>query len=209
MIKATKKLEFLFCIFIIALIFAYICGIFSVNFAGRAYLDYDIYSDTILAKYMASQRTLFPEGWHFGNQIYVVATPVVAACLYPLVGDSYSAMAIASCLMTVFVIASFLWCVKPVSSVRSILVGLLVLIGGTNIGWTAHRDLWGLQVFYTMASYYACYIIGIFLTLGVYNRYLQGIPVKKLLLGVVVLLNFALGMQSLRETLVLNLPLLN
>lgn len=205
--KTVKKFNSLCYVLIIALILAYICGIFYVNFTGRSDLDFDIYSDTVLARYIASQKSLFPEGWHFGNQIYVVATPVVAGCLYPLVGDSYCAMAMASCLMTVFVIASFLWCVKPFSNAKSIAAGLLVLIGGTNIGWTAHADLTGLQVFYTMASYYACYIIGIFLTLGVYNRYGQGIGVKKPMLVAVVLLNLALGMQSLRETLVLNLPL--
>ena len=207
MIKSEKKLDiFLFGV-IAVLILAYIFGIFFVNFNGKACIDYDMYSDMMFAKYMAQEKTLFPDGWHFGNQIYVVATPVVAGCLYPLVKDSYTAMAMASCLMTLLVIASFLWCIKPFSGMKNAAVGLLVLIGGTNIGWTAHKDLEGLQVFYTMASYYACYIIGIFLTLGCYCRYFQGIPVKKLLLFAAVLLNLALGMQSLRETLVLNLPL--
>lgn len=186
---------------------AYVCGIVSVNYGGRAYNDYDIYSDTILAKYIGSEKTLFPEKWHFGNQIYIVATPAVAGMLYPLVGDSYSAMATASCLMTLLIIGSFLWCVKPLFSTRSIMVGVLVLIGGINVGITAHRDLEGLQLFYTMASYYACYVIGIFLTLGVYNRYLQGLPVRKGLLCLSVAINFALGIQSLREMLVMNLPL--
>lgn len=206
MIKG-RKLNRLVWVLTAILIMAYVCGIVSVNYGGRAYNDYDIYSDTILAKYIGSEKTLFPEKWHFGNQIYIVATPAVAGMLYPLVGDSYSAMATASCLMTLLIIGSFLWCVKPLFSTRSIMVGVLVLIGGINVGITAHRDLEGLQLFYTMASYYACYVIGIFLTLGVYNRYLQGLPVRKGLLCLSVAINFALGIQSLREMLVMNLPL--
>lgn len=208
MIKSTKKLDIVFLILIIGLVLAYICGIFFVNFGGRASLDYDIYTDAMVAKYMAQEKTLFPQNWRFGNQIYVVATPVIASFLYPVAGDSYTALAMASCLMTILVLASFVWCMKPFVKTRSLIVGLLVLIGGVNIGWTAHKDLNGLQVFYTMASYYACYIIGIFMTLGVYSRYLRGFPVNKLTVCLVCLLNSALGMQSLRETCVLNLPLL-
>ena len=207
MIKAGKKLDRLVFAMVVILVLMYTVGIFSVNFGGRAFNDFDMYSDSVLAKYMWSEKTLFPDGWHFGNQIYVVATPVLAGLLYPLVGDTYASLAVASCLMTLLVMGSFLWCVKPFLSGRNAFVGLLVLIGGTNIGVTAHKGLEGLQLFYTMASYYACYIIGIFLTLGVYNRYLQKISLRKGTLTAVLLLNFALGMQSLREMLVLNLPL--
>ena len=207
MIKAGKKLDILVFAMVVVLVLMYTVGIFSVNFGGRAFNDFDMYSDSVLAKYMWSEKTLFPDGWHFGNQIYVVATPVLAGFVYPLMGDTYAALAMASCLMTLLVMGSFLWCVRPFLSGRSAWVGLLVLIGGMKIGVTAHKGLEGLQLFYTMASYYACYIIGIFLTLGVYNRYLQGISVNKGMLTAVILLNFALGMQSLREMLVLNLPL--
>ena len=207
MIKAGKKLDMLIAAMVVVLVLMYTVGIFSVNFGGRAFNDFDMYSDSVLAKYMWSEKTLFPDGWHFGNQIYVVATPVLAGLLYPLVGDTYASLAVASCLMTLLVMGSFLWCVRPFQSGRSTFVGLLVLIGGMRIGVTAHKGLEGLQLFYTMASYYACYIIGIFLTLGVYNRYLQDASVNKGMLTAVSFLNFALGMQSLREMLVLNLPL--
>lgn len=207
MMKRVKFLDALFYILIIGVILAYICGIFLVNVGSRAYLDYDMYSDAVVARYMAEGKTLFPEGWHFGNQIYVVATPAVAACLYPVFQDSYSALAAASCLMTILTVVSFLWCVRPLSGGRSIAIGLMVLIGGINIGWTAHKDLMGLQLFYTVASYYACYVIGIFVTLGIYNRKLLGLGVKKGTVLIAAMLNIALGMQSLREMLVLNLPL--
>ena len=190
-----------------AAVVIYVISIFAVNLTGRAWTNFDIYSDAILAKYMWESGTLFPKGWHFGNQIYTVATPVVTALIYGLVRDTYLALALASCFMTIAVILSYVWCLKPFVHMRSITISLLVLVGGTNISYTAHRDLMGFQIFYTMASYYACYLIGIFITLGVYFRLASQ---KKVFIPwqlVVLLYNLALGMQSLREMLVLNLPL--
>ena len=60
----------------------YIVSIFFVNYLGRDLVNYDIYSDAILTKYIATEKTLFPEGWHFGNQVYVIATPVLGAFFY-------------------------------------------------------------------------------------------------------------------------------
>ena len=208
MTQERRKLDTVLFALIFVLIIAYLCGIFSVNFGGRFAHDYDVYSDAMVAKFIGSEGTLFPEKWHFGNQIYVVATPALAGLLYPVMGDAYSALAMASCLMTLLTLGSFFWCVKPFFSKSSVLIGLLVLVGGANIGLSAHADLEGLQLVYTLASYYACYIIGIFLTLGVYNRLFAHQACNKVILLVVMALNFALGMQSLREMLVLNLPLL-
>lgn len=206
MIKRTFSKAFW--IVVILVLILYLLSIFAINIFGRVYVDYDMYSDAIVSKYMASQRSVFPDGWHFGNQVYIVATPVVASLFYFIVEDSYFALALASCFMTVLCLLSFGWCIKPFGKAKHILLALFVLIGGTNISLTAHADMEGLQLFYTMASYYSCYIIGIFLTLGVYFRYLQGRKVSVFILCSVLLLNFALGVQSLREMLVLNLPLL-
>ena len=159
------------------IIAAYICSIFAINILGRGFVNFDMYSDIELARYIALENTLFPEGWHFGNQIYTVATPVVASLAYRLVGDAYLSMAIASCFMTTICIISFVWCVKPFVTPRNIIVGLLVFVGGTNIARSAYGDWEGLQLFFTMASYYSCYVIGILITLGVWCRYKAGIPV--------------------------------
>ena len=191
-----------------ALFLLYLCGIVLLNLSGRALVSYDIYSDAILAKYMVTDHSLFPEKWIFGNQIYAVATPAVASLLYIVFRDSYLAIAVASCTMTVLCVLSCYWCVKPFAKTSNIVAGLLVLIGGTFIGYDAHEDWEGLQLFYTMASYYACYIIGIFVTTGCFYRYWSGNSVNKTVLVLGLLYNFGLGIQSLRETLVLNLPLL-
>jgi hypothetical protein len=186
---------------------AYLSSIFIVNIVGRGWVNYDIYSDAILSKYIILDQTLFPSEWHFGNQVYTVATPALAAMFYAVVKDTYLALSLASCIMTSLCIISYIWCIKPFVKNKTILISLLILIGGVTVGGTAYGDIAGLQVFYTMASYYSCYLIGIFVTLGTCFRILNNIPVKKFFVLIVYLLNFALGMQSLRELLVLNLPL--
>ena len=92
---------------------AYVIGIVVVNFSGRAAFSYDIYSDALLAKYMVEDCSLFPDGWTFGNQVDVVATPVLAAVFYAVVQDTYIAMVRATCVMAVFCVAAFIWCVRP------------------------------------------------------------------------------------------------
>lgn len=204
-----KKQIFENCIYsvFILLIAVYLFSIFAVNLTGRVWSNFDIYSDAILAKYIWTSGSLFPKGWHFGNQIYTVATPAVAALFYGIVKDAYLALALASCFMTIGVLASFIWCLKPFCNTKSMIISLLVIIGGTIIGSTAHGDWWGLQVFYTMASYYACYVIGICLTLGGFFCLISQKRVPLVVLFLVLTYNFALGMQSVRELLVLNLPL--
>lgn len=206
---SIKKLTFkdFIYFFVILVVATYFISIFVINLIGRFWPNFYIYSDAILAKYMWQNQSLFPDGWHFGNQIYTVATPAVAALLYGIVKDAYLALALASCLMTIGIVVSYFWCLKPFINTRYIIISLLVLIGGTNISFTAHQDLKGFQIFYTMASYYACYVIGIFVTLGVYFRLTKNIKVHTVMQLLVLIYNCALGMQSLRELLVLNLPL--
>lgn len=207
MMKSKIRLIDYFTIFSFLIFLIYMVSIFVINIIGREWVNYDIYSDAILTKYIAMERDLFPEGWHFGNQVYVVATPVLGSFIYSILKDTYLSLSLASCIMTLLCVFFYVWSIKPFAKSKSIIISLLVLIGCTTIGTTAYGDLNGLQVFYTMASYYSCYIIGIFVTLGVCFRILKNIPVAKPVILIVVLLNFALGIQSLRELLVLNLPL--
>ncbi len=205
--KPIKKAETIIFLLYALLIAAFLVGILWINFHPGQWYNYDIYADAMVAKYMVQSRSLFPEGWTFGNQLYTVATPVVAAMFYAVLKDTVLSLTLASCLMTVLTLGSFLWCIAPFVGKRSKLVGLLCLVGGTIFGTTASSDPLGLQVFYTMASYYSCYIIGIFLTLGIFLRIYGG---KKVPLWIVIMdlaLNLLLSMQSLREMLVLDLPL--
>ena len=65
----------------------------QLNFGGFArYCNADVYADSQVAVRMWEQKSLFPEGWLFGNQFYVLATPVLSALLYGLTGSANVAM---------------------------------------------------------------------------------------------------------------------
>ena len=179
-----------------------------INFIGKPWYNIDMYSDALVAELMADEMTLFPSSWTFGNQYYVVATPVLGAVFYKFIGDSFYAMALASSVMMAVIYLSYWWCLKLFVSKKVLLIGLFTLSGGFIFGTSASCYEFGFQVFYTMASYYACYIIGIFFTIGLFFRIYQDIYVNKICFIAVAFLNFALGMQSLRETLILNIPLI-
>lgn len=159
------------------------------------------------AEYMSENCSLFPDNWVFGNQYYIVATPAIAALINFFLQDAYLSLGIASCIMTLLIIICYIWCIKPFVNNKSLIVGLFCLIGGTVFGIDAANDTDGLQVFFTMASYYSCYVIGILFTLGLWLRLYTNKNINFICIVVAILLNLSLGMQSLRETLVLNIPL--
>lgn len=178
-----------------------------VNWNAGSWYNFDVYADAKVAQYMFEQRSLFPEHWMFGNQFYTVATPVLSALLYGIFRDPFLSLSIASSVMTVLVLLSLVWCIGPYVGRRSLAVSVLCIIGGAFFGTHAGFDPEGMQLYYTMASFYACYFIGIFVTMGIWLRLAFGKKVPIILSALCFILNFALGMQSLREMLVLNLPL--
>lgn len=193
----------------LAISLAFFVGITWVNFFGRQWYSMDMYADAYVAKLMAQGNTLFPDGWIFGNQYYGFATPTLAALIYKICPDSFYAVAIASTLMTVLIIAAIVWCLRPFCSAKSIFVCVFVMLCLVP-GNSAAECYQGMQIFYTMASYYACYLIGILVTLGVYLRLRFGQTTRKALFmcAAAIAVNFLLGINSPRELLVLNLPLL-
>lgn len=197
----------LYCAYL-GIILLFLGGFVWINLNPEQWYNYDIYADAMIAKHMVQARSLFPSDWTYGNQLYVVATPVVSAVFYALCGNTVLSLGLASCLMTGITVLCFLWCLEPFTGKRGRIIGLLCLVGGTLFGTTASSDPTGLQVFFTMASYYSCYVIGILFTLGVWLRILYGKKLPKVLVLLALVGNLLLSMQSLRELLVLNLPLL-
>ena len=181
--------------------------IFWLNFHGDVFYNFDMYSDQLVSRLMAEEHSLFPSGWVFGNQYYVIATPALAALLSPLFPDSFQAMAAASCLMFLLILLAFCWAFRPFLSRTGLLAGLFCLSGAAMIGESASSAVSGLQLYYTMASYYACYVLSFFFHIGCYLRLRRGTSPAPWLWACALALDLALGMQSPRETLVLNLPL--
>ncbi len=205
-IEATGTEKFFFSIFLFfTLLIA--TGIILINYNAQCLYNIDMYSDILAAKEMWTEKTIFPDTWVFGNQFYIAATPVVSALMYGILGDSFLAMATASSLMMVLVLLSFVYCLKEAVDKKYLTLGLFCIIGGTILCAGAGTDVRAWQILYTMASYYSFYFIGVLLNLGVWLRLKKYGKVTPMIF-VALILNFALGMNSLRHTLNGCLPLI-
>lgn len=199
--KETKQI----CIYALLWGILAVClwGIFRINLAGDPILyQTDMYTDMMVAARMWETKSLFPEGWVFGNQLYVLATPVLAALFYGLTNDMMLAMGIASCVMTVLVLVSFAWMLR---GGKKALLGCVLLLSLSFLVGDPVYSMKGWQLFFTMCSYYSCYLIAAFLAFGCYFRSRTG-KAEGLVLACV--LAFAMGIQSLRQTAVMICPLL-
>lgn len=193
---------------VLAALFGYICYL-NLSLTPSFYCT-DMYSDILYAVKAWEAKSLFPEGWVFGNQLYVIATPVLASLVYGIVGKPALAMAIATILMTLGIFLSYLWMLKPVfPGLADRLVGLICFIALTAYCGDAIYKVKGWQLFFTLCSYYACYLITAFLCFGCFLRRREKPTVPMLILfGLSVVLSFGAGMQSLRQTAVMLVPML-
>lgn len=209
--KAQKTSEKIFTVLLTILLFAFLGLVFQVNLScNPEYYDGDIYADIQYAKEAWKAKSLFPSNWIFGNQTYVVATPVLAALIYGIIGNGITAMAIASCIMTVLIVLTYDFMTRTVFSYNQRMAGFIVFVAaGLLCGHVATTRIYW-QLFFTMASYYSCYIITAFIVYGCYIRIKQHNFKKKhiAVAAVGVGLSFGTGMQSLRQTAVMVLPLI-
>lgn len=189
-----------------AMLCIYVLAIFYINFSQRpSFYVADMYSDVQVCVNMWEQKTLFPENWVFGNQLYVMATPVLSALIYGITADAFWSMAAASSVMAALVIVSFDWMLKAVfPRMTERLFGIVSFLALVAIFGDAVWATNGWQLFFTMCSYYACYAINVFLAFGCYLRKDAKLPAVVL----VCLMSFAMGIQSLRQTAVMVLPLM-
>ena len=185
----------------------YIAAVTWINFHSAQWYNFDMFADAAVARRMAEQHSLFPEGWIFGNQYYVIATPVVAALFYLICHNTVLAMALATTLMYALILLSFYWCTKELFSKTACRIGLFCMAGATILGDSVSSCTYGFQIFYSMASYYACYLLVILLHLGIWVRISRRRPVSIPVTVIALLSSFALGIQSPRELLSLCIPL--
>lgn len=204
------KREKIFSVVLTVLLLCFVGMVFYINFSiNPEYYDGDIYNDINYAKEAWKAKSLFPKDWIFGNQTYVVATPVLAAWFYGITGNGFTAMAIASCIMTVLTLLTYDWMTKTLFSYNERTAGFLFMIGFLLLKAHVATSQQGIQAFFTMASYYACYLINAFIVYGCYVRIRQGKFTGKHIIPAIigVALSFGTGMQSLRQTAVMALPL--
>lgn len=204
------KREKIFSVVLTVLLLGFVGMVFYINFSiNPEYYDGDIYNDINYAKEAWKAKSLFPKDWIFGNQIYVVATPVLAALFYGITGNGFTAMAIASSIMTVLTLLTYDWMTRTLFSYNERTAGFLFMIGFLLLKAHVATSQQGIQAFFTMASYYACYLINAFIVYGCYVRIRQGKFTGKHIIPAIigVALSFGTGMQSLRQTAVMALPL--
>ncbi len=179
-----------------------------INFHGAQWFNFDMFADAGVAKRMAEQHTFFPKDWLFGNQYYIIATPAIAALFHSVLHNSVLSMACASSLMFLLILLCYLWSFRPILSKPSLWIGLFCMAGATILGDSISSSTYGFQILYTMASYYACYLLVILLHLGIWSRMGKKLPVSPLLIVAALAASFALGIQSQREMLALCIPFL-
>ena len=208
--KEKNKSEKIFSVILTVLLLAFLGLVFYVNLScNPEYYDGDIYNDINYAKEAWKAKSIFPKDWIFGNQTYVVATPVLAALFYGIIGNGFTAMAIASCIMTVLIVLTYDWMTRTLFSYNERMAGFLFLIGVLLLKAHVATSQQGIQAFFTMASYYACYLINAFIVYGCYIRLRNGeFSGRHIAMSVIgIALSFGTGMQSLRQTAVMALPL--
>lgn len=188
-----------------------LASIMYINLSGHP-IRYttDMYTDMAYAVEVWNQKNIFPEGWVFGNQLYVVATPVVCALFYGLFRDPVLAMGMASTAMTLVALFSFNYMLKPVfPAFRQRLMSMAAFLTLVLAFGDAYLTLNGWQLLFTMCSYYSCYMITAFLGFGCYLRSTSEWSPKFIaVLCITCALSFATGIQSLRQTLVMVFPLI-
>lgn len=195
---------------LLGILLLYLALIGLVNFSGRPefYIS-DMYADLMFAETAWEAGTLFPENWVFGNQLYVAATPALAALYSAVAPTPQTAMALAASTMTLLTLATFLWLMKGIlPSIRDRLLCIVLFITmELYFGDPVYKET-GWQLFFTMCAYYSCYLIGALLAFGCYIRADGSVDVKFwCVLCLSCLLSFGTGVQSLRQTAVMAVPM--
>ena len=186
---------------------AWTAAVLWVNFHSAQWYNFDMYADASVAKRMAEQNTFFPENWIFGNQYYIIASPAIASLFYHVFHNSVLAMSCAASLMFVLILLCYAWFTRPLFSEKARWAGIFCMAGATILGDSISSSTYGFQILYTMAAYYACYLLVIVIHLGIWIRLRREIKVSKVVLILALIGSFTLGLQSPREMLSLCIPL--
>ena len=190
----------------------YLLSICLLNFSAvPSFYDADMYCDYRYAMEAWNHKSLFPDGWVFGNQLNAVSTPVLAAILYGVTNSMNFSMALACVMMSVLLVLSFDWMIKAViRSPESRLMAIVLLITISLYCGRAVHGNQGWTLLFTMCSYYAGYGITAFLAFGCYIRGLLGTVNKQtaLMVAVTCILCFGTGIQSIRQTAIMVVPIL-
>ena len=139
-------------ILLVIMLIVYFAAICLINFSATpSMFDGDMYCDYRYAALAWEHKSVFPDGWVFGNQLNLVSTPVLAAILYGLFLDLNTAMAVACTIMAILTVISFDWMIKPLfQSLESRLLAVVVFMTSVLYYGTAVHENVGWSLFFTM-----------------------------------------------------------
>jgi hypothetical protein len=207
--KKKNSKQILCIALLIAVSALFLCSFAIINFKGfPKFCNCDMYEDTVYSMLAWKAKSFFPDGWVFGNQYYIFATPVLCAIFYGVTGNLNLSMALATTTMTLLIVLSMLFLIYPFADKVGRFAGVAAILG-CMVTANAAISLEG-QLFYVFASYYSCYLITILVVTGDYLHALHFRNKRKLSAALIVSLAlcFATGMQSLRQTAILIVPIL-
>lgn len=189
------------------LIIVFLFSFAIINFIGlNRIFDADMYADTLISKYIWESKSIFPDGWVFGNQCFVIGTPVIAALVFGICNDIFLSMKIATTIVTIIIVGVFVWAIKPIVKKKYIYIGVLILLSSA-IGCEIGKQFEG-QLFFLTVSYYSSYMITLLITGGCYIRILTNTKLNGLITLISLFFSMACGMQSLRQTALMVIPLI-
>ncbi len=222
--RQNNKTEKLLTCLLWAVTAGYLITFGIMNFKGFARFGTgDIYQDVLLMQRIWNEKTLIPEGWHFSNQLYVLAPPTLSALFYGITGNVNLSCALATTLMGLLSVGAFIWLLRALAGKDrlSIAAGVVLLTAyvfnenaaNPAFDWdplvTRISDLG--QLLFTTVSHYSTYFIALCLLWGWYlraafaHRQSKGMTA---IFALCVVLSFTTGMQSLRQLQIAILPLL-
>lgn len=206
--KENRTIQAILLMVILVICFGMIC---LINFSGvPSFYDADMYCDYQYAMEVWEEKSIFPDGWVFGNQLNAVSTPVLAALIYGLTGNMNFSMGAASTIMAALLIYCYDWMLKAVlQDLESRRMAIVLLLTSVLYGGTAASGRDGWTLLFTMCSYYAGYSITAFLAFGCYLRGLSGsFRQRGAVLVLTCILSFGTGIQSIRQTAIMVAPIL-
>ena len=190
-------------VFFFAICFINLCAVPS-------FYDGDMYCDYRYAMEAWKHKSLFPDGWVFGNQLNAVSTPVLAALIYGFSGNMNFSMGLACSVMAVQVVLCYDWMLQSVlKDTESRLLAVVLFLAVSLYCGKAVEGNQGWTLLFTMCSYYAGYSITAFLAFGCYLHSLSGSTKRQgILLIPVCIFSFGTGIQSIRQTAIMVAPIL-
>ena len=220
---------------IIIIFFAVFCIINFCGF--ESICDSDMYQDIYVSKLIWNSKSIFPPNWTFSNQYFVLAAPNIAAVIYGITGSMNLSMELATTIYTLLILAAFAYMIKAVTSNKTVIlvsiICFMAAVTGYDIVNTHQGQLYFLMVSYYASYIFTVFLVyGVYLRYLFANRegeftakapnsnncilkeaiadngYNIGVKQPGFFAYILAMLfTIATGMQSLRQTAIMILPL--